>query len=146
MPILPLLLFLSFQPTKSLNDHHVLLIGIDGCRYDAFRRAVSELRTATLYPHFLSLIDHGVVAEQLYAGGHDYDGTGQLTKSGPGWATLLSGVWADRHRVVSNDNVSNFLTYEGQSLFSEVKYHYPKADIVTLADWAPLGMIFAHRK
>jgi predicted AlkP superfamily pyrophosphatase or phosphodiesterase len=65
----------------------VLIIGIDGCRTDALLQAAS--------PAFDSLIAHGYV--NLHCD------RGPYTVSGPGWSTLLHGVYPSKHGVFNND-------------------------------------------
>lgn len=68
--------------------HRALVIGIDGMRPDALERAVA--------PNLKSLMRTGAFTLRA---------TTQLeapTKSGPGWASILTGVDANKHRVVDN--------------------------------------------
>ena len=71
------------------KDKKLLLVGIDGCRSDALQLAKT--------PNIDSLIKNG-----LYITNALCSINGQLTKSGPGWTTLLTGVWSDKHGVVDN--------------------------------------------
>ena len=64
----------------------VLLIGIDGCRPDALQAAHT--------PNLDSLIVGGAVSFVAQTGEH--------TISGPGWASMLTGVGIGKHGVVDN--------------------------------------------
>ena len=46
---------------------------------------------------------NGAVAQHAHAGGVLGESTQQTTNSGPGWSTILSGVWLDKHNVPLND-------------------------------------------
>ena len=72
----------------------VLVIGIDGCRVDA----LSEAHSPTLW----NLARTGRFAPHAYAGGDLGKATQQPTVSGPGWSTILTGGWTDRHNVKDN--------------------------------------------
>ena len=80
-----------------------LVIGIDGMGYGT--RGFSVANT----PYMDSLIDgswapgyNGAYSDQAFAGGVVGTATQQPTYSGPGWSTILTGVWADRHSVYGN--------------------------------------------
>jgi predicted AlkP superfamily pyrophosphatase or phosphodiesterase len=67
----------------------VLFIGIDGVRTDALKVANT--------PYLDSLIRHGAFAENTQILGERYRRND--TSSAPGWASILTGVWADKHGV-----------------------------------------------
>lgn len=70
---------------------HILVIGVDGMRPDALRQANA--------PHMQRLMNEGIST---------WTGQTQLVVppiSGPGWATLLTGVDPDLHLVDSNDDL-----------------------------------------
>lgn len=72
----------------------VLLIGIDGCRPDALKLAKA--------PHLRKLIAAGTVTWQAMAGGDERLAHQQQTVSGPGWSSILCGVWRNKHGVADN--------------------------------------------
>jgi hypothetical protein len=75
------------------GEPHVLVIGIDGCRPDALLAAEA--------PDLDALGALGRVS---------FDASTQLeapTKSGPGWASVLTGVDADKHLVESNEDLAD---------------------------------------
>src|SRR6266446_5697792 len=100
----------------------VLVIGIDGCRPDALLQAKT--------PHLHALID---------AGAYSFEGqTGDVTISGPGWASLLTGVWRDKHGVRTNEfEGANFQDYP--SFLHRLKEHQPKALTASIVHWAPIN-------
>src|SRR5207342_1190893 len=59
------------------------------------------------------------------------------TASGAGWASILTGVWADRHLIYGNDFKGNKLD-ECPSLLHLVYKTKPKAECVALVSWAPM--------
>lgn len=79
-------------PEKKSAEKKVLIIGIDGCRRDALEAAHT--------PHLDALIRAGAIAENTLILGDRYRDA--ETGSGPGWSSILTGVWADKHGV--NDN------------------------------------------
>ena len=64
----------------------VLYIGIDGCRPDALERAHT--------PILNKLIDEGAFTDNAITCLH--------STSGPCWASLLTGVWENRHGILDN--------------------------------------------
>ena len=76
------------------DGKHVLVIGIDGCRSDALQ--------AANVPNLKTLIDRGTVCYQVISGGELGTKTQQPTSSGPGWSSILTGVWCDKHGVSDN--------------------------------------------
>ena len=71
----------------------VLFIGIDGCRFDAIQAARA--------PHLDRLMAEGCYDADCQILGERF--TGNDTVSGPGWSSILTGVWADKHGVLNND-------------------------------------------
>ncbi|KJK39221.1 phosphodiesterase [Streptomyces variegatus] len=78
----------------------VLVVGMDGLRYD--RLTCSRANAPVLH----ALMAAGSVGTSLLPYGRADDGpsTGvAYTDSGPGWSSILTGVWPDRHGVTGND-------------------------------------------
>lgn len=100
----------------------VLLIGVDGVRPDI----LAEVPT----PAIDALAASGVyVADAL---------TGMPSVSGPGWSSMLNGVWPAKHGVVDNsfkgeryDRYPDFLT--------RLETVRPDLNTFAVVDWAPLG-------
>ena len=83
---------------NDFGGRRALLIGVDGCRDDALRAAMGSGKA----PAFRKLAEEGCANWSVFAGGEVGGATEQLTKSGPGWSTIFTGVWRDRHGVSSN--------------------------------------------
>ena len=63
--------------------------------------------------------------------------TQQPTVSGPGWTSILTDVWADKHHVVDN----TFAGYDSANypiLFRRLKAFNPGASLSSIVQWAPL--------
>jgi arylsulfatase A-like enzyme len=100
----------------------VLVIGIDGCRPDALKKA----RT----PHLDELIRRGTFNGQAQ--------TGDITVSGPGWSSLLTGVWRAKHGVRDNQfEGANFKAYP--PFFRRLQEHQPQAFTASVVHWAPIN-------
>ncbi len=109
-------------------ERRVMIIGIDGTRPDALRRVLSERSVA------------GDDWLQQLSAGSDNSGadwnliTGDISFSGPGWASMLTGVWCDKHRVISNEFVApDFATYP--PIFALMKEHDPTIKTASIANW-----------
>src|SRR6516165_12546979 len=100
----------------------VLIIGLDGCRPDALREAFT--------PHLDELIRVAAFSERGQAG--------TITDSGPGWASILTGVWHDKHGVRTN-------AFDGANLeryphfFCRLKEIRPTAYAVSIVHWGPIA-------
>jgi len=68
----------------------VLFIGVDGLTYDAMRRGVADKTLSNIGQLTLT---------RAWTGGVTGGVTQQPTLAAPGWATLLTGQWADVHGV-----------------------------------------------
>lgn len=104
------------------QERKVLIIGIDGTRQDALQMTVTPA------------IDE-MVANATYT----WDGLTQFpTYSGPGWSSMLTGVWSDKHGVTENGFLtSNFAEYP--HLFDLVKTAQPDAFCASVCQWDPIN-------
>jgi len=100
----------------------VLVIGIDGIRPDV----LASVET----PDLDRLAAEGTFSDRAQ--------TGRPTVSGPGWSSLLTGVWPAKHGVTDNefggkryDRYPDFLTR-----IEQVK---PELNTFAAVDWLPLG-------
>ncbi|MEU7718751.1 ectonucleotide pyrophosphatase/phosphodiesterase [Streptomyces tibetensis] len=78
----------------------VLVVGMDGLRYDRLTRSPANA------PVLHALMAHGTVGTSLLPYGRSDDETSSgaaYTDSGPGWSSILTGVWPERHGVTGND-------------------------------------------
>ncbi|SSW66062.1 nucleotide pyrophosphatase [Achromobacter agilis] len=102
------------EPDQTRADK-VLFIGVDGLTYDAMRRGVADQSLASIGQ---------LTATRAWTGGVTGAVTQQPTLPAPGWATLLTGQWADQHGVR--------YTVQGEAiktptLFQRVKAALPEA-------------------
>ena len=103
---------------------HVVFVGLDGVQY-------SEL---------LQLGANGITnldAVEGYAGGVQGSATQQQTVSGPGWSTLLTGVWANEHGITGNSNTP--INSAVQSLFERIDGGIPDAKIASIVHWSDIN-------
>ncbi|MFF1306912.1 alkaline phosphatase family protein [Streptomyces sp. NPDC058307] len=84
----------------------VLVVGLDGVRFDRLTRSPSSSTAPVLHglmttgSYGTSLLPYGEVDGQA----EDGPSTSMAyTDSGPGWSSVLTGVWPDRHGVTGND-------------------------------------------
>jgi len=121
---------LAFVPTtkcSSAADNHVLMIGIDGVRPDAL--AVAKT------PHLDKLNAGGAFADNALILSERYQKND--TVSGPGWSSLLTGVWADKHGV--QDNSFQGHDYESYPhFFARLKSQFPFARTGSFITWMPI--------
>lgn len=121
--------------TNDFSGRRVLFIGIDGCRADA----VSEAMERGLAPQLKALVsgEDAVFTRTCYAGGELNTPTFQPTVSGPGWSSLLTGVWYDRHHVKDNNFLgARFQTYS--HFMVRIKEVKPTAWCASFVDWPPI--------
>lgn len=81
------------QEPAAPETARALVISLDGATYAAVQRAIA----AQALPHLARLQVH-----LAHSGGIVGTPSQQPTLDAPGWATLLTGNWASRHRVVSS--------------------------------------------
>ncbi len=114
-----------------------LVIGLDGLRSDALKLAVESGRA----PHIAGLIADGAVTWKAMSGGwtaRNDDPTKQTTVSGPGWASVLTGVWRDKHGVSGNDfRGKQFDRYP--AVFQRLHEVEPRSVSASLVSWAPIN-------
>ena len=119
----PTLCLAAEPPTR-----HVLLIGVDGCRPDALQAAKT--------PHLDKLAAGGVVSLNTSILGPRP--TTSDTISGPGWSSILTGVWSDKHGVLDNSfKGSNYDDFP--HFFARIKEVHPEAVTGSFSDWGPIA-------
>ena len=106
----------------------VLVIGIDGIRPDV----LAEVET----PNLDALIAEGFYSAEAR--------TRYPTYSGPGWSSMLNGVWLVKHGVTNNsfhgdqyDRYPDFLT--------RIETARPELETAIVADWLPIVAAISHR-
>lgn len=109
--------------TSSGAKKRVLLIGIDGLQLEKIAPANA--------PNLDSL-----TIVKGYTGGIAGTSSEQGTKSGPGWMSILTGVWGDKHKVP--DNSSGIYKSQAKSVFQFIKEANPGLETASVATWAPI--------
>lgn len=134
---------LAHGPGKAndFDGRRVLFIGIDGCRADAVTAGMER----GLLPQMkaLSESEHGLLTRKFFAGGEKGTPTHQPTISGPGWSSLLTGVWIDRHHVKDNKFLgARFQSYS--HFMRRIKEVKPTAFCASMVDWPPIHDFIAN--
>ena len=117
----------------------VLVIGIDGLRPDALQRVMAD----GLAPSLKGLADMGTVCWNAYAGGEQGTVTEQPTISGPGWTSIFTGVWMNRHQVKDNGTLpynqpgtpGSYLAKDAPHFAVRLKAAKPNASVCSFASW-----------
>jgi predicted AlkP superfamily pyrophosphatase or phosphodiesterase len=100
----------------------VLLIGLDGVRPDVMAAAHT--------PNLDSLAAAGVFTDRAR--------TGDPTVSGPGWSSMLIGVWPDKHDVHGNNFEGNAYA-EYPDFLTRLERIDSTYGTYAVIDWPPLG-------
>ena len=124
-PLVVTLFFLSACQKDA--GKRVLLIGIDGLQYEQMQ---------TIPTPNLDRLNF----TKAYAGGITGTETEQPTSSGPGWATLLTGVWANKHKVWSNDLY--IADYHYPSFMFRTKQAVPSLSLSAVMNWVVPYFVF----
>lgn len=122
-----LLLFISCALfAQETRTNKVLIIGIDGCRPDALLAAHT--------PHIDRLCENGT---------YSWDALNdRITVSGPGWSSMLTGVWPNKHGVT--DNLFTGRNYEEYPpLFQRIEAYNPDLETICISQWPFIGLIMA---
>ena len=106
----------------------VLILGIDGVRPDALDFAET--------PHLDLLIKKGAFTDRAQA--LPARETGGDTISGPGWSSMLTGVWADKHGVIDNKFAGKRFQ-DFPHFFCYLKDDQPAAFTASVATWGPIA-------
>ena len=105
----------------------VLYIGLDGTRFDAIEKADT--------PNLDALIKDGIYSDTCLILGDRYQKND--TVSGPGWSTILTGVWADKHGVHDNSFLGSHYK-EFPHFFARLKEVRPDAKTASYVTWEPI--------
>jgi predicted AlkP superfamily pyrophosphatase or phosphodiesterase len=100
----------------------VLILGLDGVRPDRL--------AAVPTPVLDSLAAHGARTDAAT--------TRPPTVSGPGWSSMLIGVWADKHGVMNNDFTTNAYG-RFPDVLTRIEQVRPALGTLAVLDWPPLG-------
>jgi hypothetical protein len=111
----------SAQPVKKL-----LFLGIDGCRPDGIV-AANTPALDTLMAHGTYCLEAQHIAPTI---------------SGPGWSSMLTGVWYTKHGVIDNTFTgSNYAQYP--HFFVHLKQFDPTLFTASICQWAPVNTMIA---
>ncbi len=118
------------KQTDSSFSKKALLIGIDGLQLE--RMQVLDT------PNFdrLKIL-------KAYTGGVKGAVSEQRTVSGPGWSTVLTGVWRNKHRISSNDDGAANASWP--SIFRYIHESRLGAQIYSFSTWKPIHSHFFAR-
>ncbi|MFD7917120.1 alkaline phosphatase family protein [Streptomyces sp. NPDC059752] len=106
------------------NTDKVLVIGIDGAVLDRVKVANA--------PHLNGLMAQGLTARSTL-----YASPMAATSSGPGWSTIATGVWPDKHGV--KDNSFTGKNYAAHPDFlTRIENAKPALNTYAAADWEPI--------
>ncbi|MGZ9931127.1 alkaline phosphatase family protein [Streptomyces sp. NC-S4] len=106
------------------NTDKVLVIGIDGAVLDRVKAANA--------PHLNGLMAQGLTARSTL-----YASPMAATSSGPGWSTIATGVWPDKHGV--KDNSFTGKNYAAHPDFlTRIENARPALNTYAAADWEPI--------
>lgn len=111
-------------------EKKVLIIGIDGTRVDALKAANT--------PNIDTLVANGAYTWDAFAGGNLGDSTQQPTVSGPGWSSIFTSVWINKHRV-KDDSFSNTNFNNYPAFYSRIKEKFQNAYLSSIVRWAPIN-------
>ncbi|MEV7419147.1 alkaline phosphatase family protein [Streptomyces sp. NPDC089919] len=102
----------------------VLVIGIDGVVLDRLKAANA--------PRLKGLMSQGLTARSTL-----YASPMAATSSGPGWSTIATGVWPDKHGVKDNSFTGkNYTAYP--DFLTRIENADPSLNTYAAADWEPL--------
>lgn len=107
-----------------------LLIGIDGVDYTRF---VKFFETPHHW-HFHKAYTGGIVGEPTQAG----------TWSGPGWASVLTGVWTDKHKITGN-SPSLRANPQYPNVLRHLKGYNPNLHVTSTVTWPPIHRFFSQQ-
>ncbi|MFD3940407.1 alkaline phosphatase family protein [Streptomyces sp. NPDC058611] len=102
----------------------VLVIGIDGAVLDRVKVANA--------PHLNGLMAQGLTARSTL-----YANPMAATSSGPGWSTIATGVWPDKHGVKDNSFTGKNYTAHPDFL-TRIENARPALSTYAAADWEPI--------
>lgn len=121
---LGILIFVStfLQAQEIPLKKKILLIGLDGCRADALQIANTPVLDQVISEGYSCMNARTIVP----------------TMSGPGWASMLTGVWYTKHNVNGNLFIGNKLK-EFVHLFNHIEGHNPALQTVSISHWEPIN-------
>ncbi|MFE0104092.1 alkaline phosphatase family protein [Streptomyces sp. NPDC059009] len=110
--------------SRAAKTPKVLVIGLDG----TLLGRVKDAAAPTL---------KGLMAAGLTAPSSIYANPLAPTSSGPGWSTLITGVWPDKHKVVNNEFTGHNLA-QYPDFLTRVERAKPDLKTYAVSSWAPI--------
>jgi predicted AlkP superfamily phosphohydrolase/phosphomutase len=111
-----------------MSRQKAILVGIDGVQFEKLAE------TSTPKIDSLNLT-------QSFTGGIQGTKSEQQTSSGANWSTVLTGVWADKHGIISNDK-SLRANPKYPSIFRYIRDRYPKSYLASVVNWGSIHHYF----
>jgi len=108
------------QDSESTSNKKVLLVGIDGLQF----QYLQKLTTPNINRLFI---------QKVYTGGIVNQQTEQATSSGPAWATIMTGVWSNKHGITANN--SDLANTQFPSLYQRIYEHNSSALMYGFSTW-----------
>jgi len=88
------------------TEKKAIIIGFDGCRADVLTEKQNENSVIS------AMLQDGASINLVYCGGVNYPAENtQDTSTAPGWCSILTGVWADKHGITAN-SITKSLEYK----------------------------------
>ena len=117
------ILFIGFNSFS--QKRKVLLIGIDGLQFEK----ITETKT----PNFDKF-----KIKKAFTGGIYGTNSQQVTSSGPSWLTILTGVWTDNHKIISNatNQVCDY-----PSVFNRIKKGKKDSYLASISTWKNINLL-----
>lgn len=98
------------------TEKKAIILGFDGCRADVLTEMQQENSAIN------ALLKDGASINLLYCGGVNYPEINtQDTSTAPGWCSILTGVWADKHGITGNDITKSLDTKTIMTTLTEEK-------------------------
>ena len=141
-----LLLVLFSSGTCLAQAKKSLVIGVDGLGYgsnglnQALTPVMDSLINGTWQPGY-----KGAYTAEAFAGGTLGNATQQATVSGPGWSTMLTGVWVNQHQVTGNG--SSFVNGDftnNPPYLATLKDDDSSRVTASFINWGPIDSVIMH--
>ena len=126
-------------PAITWGQPKSLVIGIDGLGFGEHGFSVTPTPwiDSLIDGSFVSGVYRGAYSDSAIAGGVLGTASQQPTVSGPGWSSILTGVWIDKHNVSGNSftgrNYDDYPTY-----LATLKTSLPELATASFVNWSPI--------
>lgn len=126
--------------SSDFHGRRVLVLGIDGFRRDVLKESIENGSA----PNLAKLEEGSLAYWNVEAGGPPLGVSKQPTISGPGWATICTGVFANKHGVLGNgDKFKQGRFTQYPHFFKHIRDAYPQAWLGSIAcdSWPEINTI-----